>query len=301
MRRILVLFIYLILTHTQAQNLLVIYERQINFSRSKYFLFINDTVSYWQHDENLKILDTVITVNNKKVSTSNIIRIETPEYKAFPYKNFVLKNKKTKTVYFVDHGIPDGDSPFIFGTDSLYPMKWTPVPDRKFVLGYICQGAKTTFRGRTYIAYYAPELPYSDGPWKFGGLPGLILAVEDKSGEFHWEALEIIKNYQGVPLMPKPTEFHYHPWNEYVKILRAYRDKQYKEAVARHIRKGISGGGVRIIDEEILHRVYSFEGEKYPVLDKPDTSNNRDKEKKHKKRKISFFKRLFKKKSAKTN
>lgn len=57
--------------------------------------------------------------------------------------------------------------------------------------GYNCTQAITTFRGRTYKVLYTTDILVSRGPWKFQGLPGLILSVEDNSGIFKWKARRI--------------------------------------------------------------------------------------------------------------
>jgi GLPGLI family protein len=49
------------------------------------------------------------------------------------------------------------------------------------ILGMECHKATTTFRGRVWEVWFTEELPISLGPWKLGGLPGLILkATADK-------------------------------------------------------------------------------------------------------------------------
>ena len=72
---------------------------------------------------------------------------------------------------------------------------WTLVDDSiKTVCGYKCQLATCTFRGRTYKAWYTTQLPYSDGPWKFNGLPGLITEVYDTKNHYHFTLVSIKKN-----------------------------------------------------------------------------------------------------------
>lgn len=65
--------------------------------------------------------------------------------------------------------------------DSLKLQNWDFSGDSvKNILGYNCQRASCRFRGRSWIAWFALDIPISDGPWKFCGLPGLIMEVYDK-------------------------------------------------------------------------------------------------------------------------
>jgi len=43
------------------------------------------------------------------------------------------------------------------------------------ILGMECHKATTKFRGRVWEVWFTEEIPISLGPWKLGGLPGLIL------------------------------------------------------------------------------------------------------------------------------
>lgn len=72
--------------------------------------------------------------------------------------------------------------------DSTAIQEWELLDDVDVILGIECKKARTHFRGRDWTAWYAPEIPYTAGPWKFGGLPGLILKAEDASGEYRMEA-----------------------------------------------------------------------------------------------------------------
>ena len=68
---------------------------------------------------------------------------------------------------------------------------WKLVGGSCTLCGYECKKALTTYRGRNYIAWYAPEITLSDGPWKFSGLPGLILKIEDEQKHYFFECIGI--------------------------------------------------------------------------------------------------------------
>ncbi len=79
-------------------------------------------------------------------------------------------------------------------TAKLPFLDWTLVPDStKEILGYACNMAKTQFAGREYVAWYAVDIPLPYGPYKFYGLPGLVLQIEDVTKLYIWE-LKGIRN-----------------------------------------------------------------------------------------------------------
>lgn len=65
--------------------------------------------------------------------------------------------------------------------------------DVRNILGYECRKAVTTFRGRTWTAWYTTQIPVLNGPWKFNGLPGLILNAYDGDRYFEYTAVGIEK------------------------------------------------------------------------------------------------------------
>ena len=70
---------------------------------------------------------------------------------------------------------------------------WIFTSDTLTVLGYLCKKATCLFRGRYYTAWYAPDIPLSNGPWKFNGLPGLILKVEDADRDYSFECTALYR------------------------------------------------------------------------------------------------------------
>ena len=67
------------------------------------------------------------------------------------------------------------------------------------ILGYHCNKATCTFRGRTWTAWFTPEIPISEGPWKLDGLPGMILFAEETKHQFRFECIGI-KNDVNKPM-----------------------------------------------------------------------------------------------------
>lgn len=63
-------------------------------------------------------------------------------------------------------------------------FNWQIHPETKMIEGYETQKATTSFAGRKYVAWFTPEVPLPEGPYKFNGLPGLILEIADT--EEHW-------------------------------------------------------------------------------------------------------------------
>lgn len=81
-------------------------------------------------------------------------------------------------------------SSFFVYSDSVPSLEWNfSNGDTETILGYECSRATTEFAGRTYTAWFTTEIPIPFGPYKFRGLPGLILKIEDAEQQFAWEAI----------------------------------------------------------------------------------------------------------------
>ena len=98
-------------------------------------------------------------------------------------------------------------------TENIPVQDWTLLDDTETIAGYSCQKAICTFRGRDYIAWFAPDIPINNGPWKFGGLPGLILKVYDTEKLYVWESVKI-SFYKRPVAVTKWAD------NDYTKISR---------------------------------------------------------------------------------
>lgn len=63
--------------------------------------------------------------------------------------------------------------------DNWIEIKWSILNEFKTIEGIKVRKATGIFRGRNYIAWFTETIPYSYGPWKLSGLPGVILEAED--------------------------------------------------------------------------------------------------------------------------
>ena len=74
------------------------------------------------------------------------------------------------------------NNPLFF--DDIIKHEWLlSSEEKKKILGKVCSKATTRFRGRDYVVWYSTEIPVQLGPWKFHGLPGLIMQVQDVKKE----------------------------------------------------------------------------------------------------------------------
>jgi len=77
--------------------------------------------------------------------------------------------------------------PYYYVYESNDPIKWKIENETKTLGSYKIQKATTYFGGRNWTAWFTPDIPISEGPYKFRGLPGLILAVEDSQQHFTYQ------------------------------------------------------------------------------------------------------------------
>ena len=94
-------------------------------------------------------------------------------------------------------------------------MDWKILPETVKIGEYEAQKAETTFAGRKWYAWFTQDIPFQDGPYKFKGLPGLIVKLEDSNGDYSFDLQQSKKisefpnfdNRGGNPIKVKRIDF----------------------------------------------------------------------------------------------
>ncbi|MCQ4034954.1 GLPGLI family protein [Kaistella montana] len=83
-------------------------------------------------------------------------------------------------------------------------LVWSILSDKQKIGEFNAQKATTEFAGRQWVAWFSTELPFQDGPYKFHGLPGLIIKLEDRTKTHQFE---LVGTSKFMPNPEKTSEF----------------------------------------------------------------------------------------------
>lgn len=117
-------------------------------------------------------------------------------------------------------------------------MDWKILPETVKIGEYETQKAETNFAGRKWYAWFTQDIPFQDGPYKFKGLPGLIIKIEDSKGDYSFDLLQSKK----VSEFPNFDNRGGSP----IKVKRADYEKQkklYKKDPVSFVTNSFSQGG----------------------------------------------------------
>lgn len=139
--------------------------------------------------------DSLIVATVKKMETSGTFIDIT---KMIKMPKFAYKVKKTyptmKQTYI------DKISNKTFGYEDDLKMEWKTTTEKAKIGEYNAQKATTEYGGRKWTAWFTSDVPLQDGPYRFHGLPGLIVKIEDEGKNYSWELKgnKKVPNYEEV-------------------------------------------------------------------------------------------------------
>lgn len=195
------------------------FDYLLNAEFSTHLVFNNKTSSY--HMDLIKGRKAVNTLSNGRILIGGVD------------DKYVFKNKTSNKLVSVESFESDN----LFGvSEDLPKFDWKLQNSFKNINNYKCQLATTTFRGRDYEAWFTSKIAVSEGPWKFHGLPGLILQVADKTGSYQWTVTEI-KIPSKYSIDKKATDFNPIALRDY-HVLVAEHLKQLRARISAKLPEG---------------------------------------------------------------
>jgi len=133
----------------------------------------------------------------------------------------------------------------LYNASQQVKMNWKIWPEKNKIGNWNVQRAETDFAGRHWIAWFTNDIPIQDGPYKFHGLPGLIVKIEDKTGSHKMELKGIKNNASERDIMI--SEFEKPIPIDYKKYQAVYRN--YRKDPMANFRKMAKDGDAYITDE----------------------------------------------------
>lgn len=227
MRKLTILLIFIFASSVlSAQNQRFVYE----------YSFKMDSL----HKENVEkeIMNLDITKEGSNfysallITRDSLFKAEFEKGKASP--SIVLdmrKIKRTKVNFRISKNYPNLETVYHTSLNASYvalkeqhKLNWTILPETKTIEGFKVQKATTTFGGRNWIAWFTNDIQIHDGPYKFCGLPGLILNIGDDQEDHIFNLVGSQKLNNETQLMDSnrkeiflTNEKFNQLWNEYKK------------------------------------------------------------------------------------
>ena len=135
------------------------------------------------------------------------------------YKHYPIKNKITLTNYI---------NKKYFKVFETLPFQWQIITNNDTtILGYNCKKATTSYGGRNYIAWFSTNIPINDGPYKFCGLPGLIVKINDTKNQHSFELTSLQRIKHNSPIVYFEEKYIEITPIEYVKAFNAKMAELY--------------------------------------------------------------------------
>lgn len=140
------------------------------------------------------------------------------------FKEKILKNYPQKKISYKER---------IFREDYEYqePMDglaWKMTTKEADISGFHCKQAKLNYGGRVYTAWFTTEIPISDGPYKFYGLPGLIVQITDRKKHYDYLLVKAL-NRKGQPITVYDKNEVEVTKPEFYKIKKDFWDNPFKK------------------------------------------------------------------------
>lgn len=130
--------------------------------------------------------DSILKVEVEAMQKSGAFKDLSKSIKSPKFSEKIYKFYPEMKIQYVDK-IVNGTTAQRIAYNEDVNFEWTVLPEKEKIGSYEAQKATTKFGGRNWTAWFSMDLPFQDGPYKFHGLPGLIVKIEDDGKNYSWE------------------------------------------------------------------------------------------------------------------
>ncbi len=155
-------------------------------NQSDMFLFLGKNTSYFISSK-FYSQDTIVRKISNMEGLQSFLMDRNRPFPKISYR--IWKNYPPGKITHVE-GVPSNVYRY---EETLNLFDWYITDSTDTIQGYFAQKATCNFGGRQWVAWFTKEIPYNDGPYKFNGLPGLILTVYDTQKHYVFDFIKIEK------------------------------------------------------------------------------------------------------------
>lgn len=130
--------------------------------------------------------DSILKIEVETMQKAGVFKDISKSIKMPKFSEKIYKFYPDMKIQYVER-IANGFTPMNIGYNEDLKFTWKIEKDKQKIGTYNTQKATTEYGGRKWIAWFTTELPFQDGPYKFYGLPGLIVKIEDDGKNYSWE------------------------------------------------------------------------------------------------------------------
>jgi GLPGLI family protein len=200
-------------------------------SSEDFYLFLGDDKSKFI-SVNKWIGDSITAKMAENFNGSiNFANTNVPKTK---FSEVIYKNFEKNRLQFIGRV---GTDMFLYD-EAIKPYSWDIKQEIKIINEFKVQKAVTKFGGREYVAWFTDKIPIPQGPYKFEGLPGLIVQISDTENHYEYQLISLKehKEKKEIDLIDTSKNFIRVSKEEFFQAKYDY----YADYFARLSQKGIS-------------------------------------------------------------
>ena len=200
-------------------------------------LFIGDKISRFS-SEGQYIADSIKEAYKDRERTQQSFNEMRSKMPMSALNFYVFKKQNSAQVSFTEKIVKDNYR-YIQDIDDL---NWEILPETKEVAGFVAQKAKASFSGRDYTAWFTTEIPISEGPYKFRGLPGLILEISDNKGYYTFKLTGFKELNDEISMEFNPENYLEVSREKFLEIKQEYAENPFIKMENSGITMGFQPG-----------------------------------------------------------